>query len=273
MAALSRVPKKSTLSAHGLTLDASLCQRWHREWNRLLQPSPTGQFPAIFYSADSSPQFGRDWFLQEITIVEDVEAAAALQCTILQALPRGNLSEQEWESWAASQDRASLSLLLESSRKLCQSVKKHSLIPTGLASQHGSALHKLHNMLHAMHMDTGSWSAVTALCDNIVGIVTDRGAERLLDSTPLTIAELNSLGFFAVFRHWVEITRCATCRSLFEFTGGPQRTCTSAESIATAAGVCHPCRCFSSCSARWAFFGSLLGPGAIVSRVSCRGFC
>ena len=80
-------------------------------------------------------------------------------------------------------------------KELCESARPHVLIPTGLASRRGSSVHKLHNMLHALFIETGAWSRVEKLCQGILMLTTDRGAERLLQSTPATMKELEQLDF------------------------------------------------------------------------------
>ena len=80
-------------------------------------------------------------------------------------------------------------------KKLCESAYPHVLIPSGLASRRGSSVHKLHNMLHTLFIETGAWSRVEKLCQSILMLTTDRGAERLLQSTPATMAELEQLNF------------------------------------------------------------------------------
>jgi hypothetical protein len=131
----------------------------------------------------------------KVTIVENVAAANSAFEALLQIIPGGELSESEWESWVASRQHETLARMRSVTSSLIQLVRKHSFVPTGLASNRGTAVHKLHNMLHAMHLETGSWGGVLELCSQISGIVTDRGAERLLESTPQTLMELSQLSF------------------------------------------------------------------------------
>ena len=74
-------------------------------------------------------------------------------------------------------------------------MRPHVFIPTALASRHESAIHKLHNVLHAFQVDAGSWDLVKDICNHIYTVTTDRGAERLIESTPVTLDELDKLGF------------------------------------------------------------------------------
>jgi hypothetical protein len=199
LAALQHVPKKATLSKHALQLDAAFCLFWQQEWQAILRPVNKTRHPCVFFSADSSPQFGRDWFLQEATIVRDVEAAAALLDQLRKMLPRRAATEAEWNTWAASMPKHEQHTFAALSARLADAVQKHVLLPTCLASRHGAAANKMHNMLHAMHCDTGSWENVQHLCASIAGFVTDRGAERLLESTPFDVAGLASLDFLPCF--------------------------------------------------------------------------
>ena len=200
---IRHVPHKSTISSHMFTLDAAYCLHWQAEWERLLRESDANGNLSIHYLADSSPQFGRDWLMQEVRIVPDVANALCFRAEILSLLPddldAGAGAEDEagaaWKAWAESMDARTLQALTAKSRSLATSVVEHILIPTCLATRHGSAVHKLHNMLHALHIDAGSWELVASVLENVTTITSDQGAERLLESTPHTLRELASLGF------------------------------------------------------------------------------
>ena len=201
---IRHVPRKSTISSHTFTLDAAYCLHWQAEWERLLRESDANGNLSIHYLADSSPQFGRDWLMQEVRIVPDVVNALCLRAEILSLLPddldAGAGAEEEeagaaWKAWAGSMDARTLQALTANSRSLATSVVEHILIPTCLATRHGSAVRKLHNVLHALHIDAGSWELVASVLENVTTITSDQGAERLLESTPHTLKELASLGF------------------------------------------------------------------------------
>eukprot|EP00971_Amphidinium_carterae_P335485 6471363-Amphidinium_carterae.1 len=78
---LLQAPSKSTITRSVLATDTSLMLWWQTEWERLL--SNEHDF-GIHYMADSSPQFGKDWLLQEIRVVAHQEAAACLARTVVQ---------------------------------------------------------------------------------------------------------------------------------------------------------------------------------------------
>lgn len=48
-------------------------------------------------------------------------------------------------------------------------------------------MHKVHNMLHSLVVDLGSWSKVKTFCDRVVSITTDHGVESLLVEAPTCI--------------------------------------------------------------------------------------
>ena len=125
----------------------------------------------------------------------DIAGAALLQESLAALWTLNLVSDDEWDKWA---EHASPELRQRAQRlttQLSAAVHKHVFVPTAIASRHGSATHKLHNLLHSLNLDTGSWESTDELCHSISTVTSDRGTESLLESTPHTLAELGALGF------------------------------------------------------------------------------
>ena len=117
--------------------------------------------------ADSSPQFGKDWFMQEVRLVQDI--SNTLQpykqlCAIVADFQDPYLiAVGAIDAWAHDAHNASdLATYVDISLQLSAQILRHALPPAGVATRHRSVLHKLHNLLHAWHLDSedkwgGAW--------------------------------------------------------------------------------------------------------------------
>ena len=67
---LEKLPHGSTVSKHMFHMDLAYCKYWRKHrWPQLLRALCNGT-AMVNLSGDSSPQFGRDWFILEIHVVE-----------------------------------------------------------------------------------------------------------------------------------------------------------------------------------------------------------
>ena len=183
-----KVASPSTISRMQRVLDCAYCLHWRRRWSELHASNTT----SIYLMADSSPQFKQDWFLQIVRICTDIRLVnnarmdiIAMHCT---GLP--DWSADEWRDWVLDLGPNELSCLRAYTATLRRHCISHTLIPTATGSKRGSSLHKLHNMVHALFMDHGTWEGVGRFLDSVVAFVSDQGTERLLAQVPFTLEEL-----------------------------------------------------------------------------------
>ena len=192
----AKVPSATTVSRSQRILDASYCMEWRRRWSMLYAQESSGWY----MMGDSSPQCGQDWFLQFVRIAED--AVAIYRAKTALVLAHSSSSSRTWDEWAAwLLDRTPLELgaLRQHTRALNSAVSTHWLIPTACGSKRGSALHKVHNMIHALYADCGSWSSVEKFLKSLISYTSDQGTERLLSQVPYTLAELRQTSWCPKF--------------------------------------------------------------------------
>ena len=122
--------------------------------------------------ADSSPQFGRDWFILQYDIINGekfndmFDVMLAWQCT----------------------DHADFDTNFADALSAWESgVMNHIAVPTGIGSRRATLAHKLHNLLHSLALELGSWKQVRRFCEKTIAVVTDHGVESLLAATPTCI--------------------------------------------------------------------------------------
>eukprot|EP00969_Alexandrium_andersonii_P108622 4792380-Alexandrium_andersonii.AAC.1 len=65
-----------------------------------------------------------------------------------------------------------------------QCLDHHIPVPTGIGSARASLTRKVHNLLHSLMIDLGTWKRVKRLCDQVISITTDMGVESLLMEAP-----------------------------------------------------------------------------------------
>ena len=198
----TRMPSATTISRSQRVLDAAYCMEWRKRWSLLHAQNASGWY----MMADSSPQHGQDWFLQFVRIAENAPAAFRSMTALLRSHPSGTStwSKEEWASWLCERSMVELALLRHHTRTLNHEVSNHWLIPTACGSKRGSALHKVHNMIHALYLDCGSWSSVEKFLQSLVSYTSDQGTERLVSQVPYTLAELRQTSWCPKFKDMVD---------------------------------------------------------------------
>eukprot|EP00969_Alexandrium_andersonii_P371107 15478765-Alexandrium_andersonii.AAC.1 len=90
-------------------------------------------------------------------------------------------------------DKAALNMFWETPKW-----RVHTGVPTVFGSKATSVPHKIHNMLHALIIELGSWHSVRMFCRGVSVIVTDMGVEKCLATATtdiLTHAFLPDAGY------------------------------------------------------------------------------
>ena len=136
--------------------------------------------------------FTQYWFLQLVRICADARLANNARMDLLAMHSNGlpDWSEDQWRDWVLNPDPNQLGCLRAHTAALNRHCISHTLIPTATGSKRGSVLHKLHNMVHAIFMDHGTWEGVGHFLGSVVAFVSDQGTERLLAQVPFTLEEL-----------------------------------------------------------------------------------
>lgn len=121
---------------------------------------------------DSSPQFGRDWLCVTYDILHESKFRDLFE--ISEAM--GSIDGDDFD------------VLFESQLSEWQSgIVKHIGVPTGIGSKRATLAHKVHNFLHSLILELGSWSNVQKCCQKVTAVVTDHGTESLLAAVPTCI--------------------------------------------------------------------------------------
>eukprot|EP00971_Amphidinium_carterae_P330909 6464199-Amphidinium_carterae.1 len=159
-------PGPSLLTQARLWIDGAWCQAWG---NSLFELEA---LPPMYLMADSSPQFGKDWFIAELTYIDPAVCSSATEFLAM-------VSELQHSS---SSNNSSISehdtvLASQTTKRLVSSMARHCFIPTSLASGRASVQHKCNNFLHAVYMEFGDWSRVRTFLRNVDGFTSDMGAE------------------------------------------------------------------------------------------------
>ena len=130
---------------------------------------------------DSSPQKKFDWCLTEIHSVQT--------CDLLRIIPlvrrlAGNRpewhDEENAEETENAHELAQLNAELASLLKPTSSdapVTFHICPPTAVGSRRSGLIHKIHALLHALFLESGSWAGVQTVLNTCRSIVTDQGVE------------------------------------------------------------------------------------------------
>ena len=162
-----RIASASTLSRHTLTFDTAYSLWWRDHWSTLIQELEAGD-AVVLYSADASPQFGHEWFMQEITVIRDIdtlldtllELSTRLQVASLTQTPQAS-EQPDWGLYCRDRRHAAeLAQWRLLTDKLQTHFCKHALVPTAMGSGRTQLAHRVHNALHAFFIDQGSWSSV-----------------------------------------------------------------------------------------------------------------
>ena len=172
------LPSKSTLSKARILMDVAWCMLWQHQFDdcfassRMTNPgakadAETAALPSMFMLADSSPQFGADWFICELSHVDPSVDPVELFCLVVELA----------QSRSADLDALQRHSREMGTQRLQTMVKKHCLIPTALGSARASTQHKIQSWLYALFMDFQSWSRVRSCCVRIVSFTSDFGPE------------------------------------------------------------------------------------------------
>ena len=105
----------------------------------------------IFMLADSSPQFGTDWFITELYIVQDIllDNVVDAYFELISLVSLGDCLSAE-----------QIQLRKDLTQEICKSILRHVLVPTGIGSRASSLADKLHCLLHQLYLLVGSWKSV-----------------------------------------------------------------------------------------------------------------
>ena len=167
-----KVPSAPVLSKCRLAFDAAYCKHWQNAISSMSVLPPT------YMLADSSPQFQRDWFIMEFTqpaVTLDGEVVFKLLLDLGKTI--------------GSNEDATLDKRQKWTAALKDMIVRHVPIPTALGSGRTSIGHKLHNLLHALYMDCGSWGALRRFLESVVSFTTDQGVESHLAFAPSSVME------------------------------------------------------------------------------------
>ena len=110
-------------------------------------------------------------------------------------LPKIDFSDATgWTEWCDSLTTEVREDLTRLTVTLNSLVRRHVLIPVGIASRHSRLPHKIHGLLHSLMVDVGRWSSVHQLTSSLTSACTDQGVESNLASAPVTLTELDAKG-------------------------------------------------------------------------------
>ena len=176
LASLEKFPHPSTISRYAFYIDMAYARYWRvQRWPRILEDLACGK-ASVDFSGDSSPQFGRDWFLMEIHVIDNLEELDRVHTELLALLPGDAfMVEAAWSRWFESQSQETIANIVKLTAAITSLVVRHVLIPTGLAARRTSLLNKMHNVLHAFMVDIGQWRRVLQLLNLITSVCTDQG--------------------------------------------------------------------------------------------------
>ena len=193
LASLENCPHPSTISRFAFYIDMAYARYWRvQRWSRILEDLACGK-ASVDFSGDSSPQFGRDWFLMEIHVIDNLEELDRVHTELLALLPGDAfMVEAAWSRWFESQSQETIANIVKLTAAITSFVVRHVLIPTGLAARRTSLLNKMHNVLHAFMVDIGQWRRVLLILNLITSVCTDQGVESLIAGCPLTARDLQA---------------------------------------------------------------------------------
>eukprot|EP00971_Amphidinium_carterae_P334501 6469822-Amphidinium_carterae.3 len=197
------MPGPSLLTQARLWIDASWCRAWGDSLFDLKA------LPPMYLMADSSPQFGKDWFIAELTYIDLAVCSSATEFLTM-------VWEQQSASGSGTLSEHETALRSQTTKTLVSSMARHCFIPTSLASGRASVQHKCNNFLHAIYMEFGDWSRVRTFLQSIDGFTSDMGAEAqmaiatfkpdgdgpLENSTACDTTMLSSTTFLCRFKSW-----------------------------------------------------------------------
>ena len=110
-------------------------QYWPKDlWPNLLEDIASNK-AAVNFSGDSSPQFGRDWFLMVMHIIKDLALLDDILADLVAKLPTDIVTVDEWDQWLEAQTQGQIAELAALSSKINAIVLRNVLIPTGLAAR------------------------------------------------------------------------------------------------------------------------------------------
>ena len=161
-------PSQSTISRARLPFDCCWLLFWRDKMRCLL----SSKHVFFSYMTDASPMMGRDWLIQQYDVIDlaripdmfgDMEVVA-------KANADGVAGDDTTKTWQAA-------------------LMPHVCIPTGIGSKRATLPHKLHNVLHALRLELGSWDNVKLFAEKMVAITTDCGTEAGIVSVPTDILD------------------------------------------------------------------------------------
>jgi hypothetical protein len=172
-----KVPSRSSISRHQLTLHAGWFLYLRSQYSELLKES-------LVWSLliDASPQGGREWSMMTGTFVSKQQVGKALlMFHDLMRAGENRPSELHQEQWRAHIARE-CDLIQELSAEL---IKPD--FPAGLlGSKRTSMPHKMHCLLHCLRLICPNWSDVCQMTRSCTAITADMGTERVLPRFPVT---------------------------------------------------------------------------------------
>ena len=153
------LPSKSMLSKTKVLIDAAFMLHKRQTWQDEMSKA------SVFLMADSSPQFGQDWFITEIVYIQennleavfDAVAHIHYSCTTLLDMRRAHDAGHRLDKTGAIAINETIS---EASEELQPLLVTHMFPPSGLGKRRGSLPHKVHALLHSLWLDNGSWQNV-----------------------------------------------------------------------------------------------------------------
>ena len=198
--ATASAAKPSTISKAALAFDMSYVAYWQTQcWPKCIVGALSGQ-AAVYFSADSSPQFKRDWLITEFTIIANIVAMEAAYQALRALLPPIALGDRgAWQAWCEQLTFETQQELISLTDEVNALLVRHVVVPVGIASRHGSLVHKIHALLHQLFVDLGHWGSVSQLARCITSSCTDQGVESGIHSAPATVDTLKADGFLPEF--------------------------------------------------------------------------
>lgn len=167
------LPSKSTISRMRLPFDCCWSLWWRGSLRDKMTKHPDMKFTLM---ADSTPMFGRDWFL---VLYEQVDLGSCHA-----------MFEQLAFASGADVDDSTRSTILQGLSSVWEACLDHHIpVPTGIGSKRASLTHKIHNLLHCLLVDLGSWEWVKRFCERVICITADHGVESLLVEAPFFVLQ------------------------------------------------------------------------------------
>ena len=164
------MPSAATMSRMRFTMDLGLMLYTRQKFADLL--ACDNAMPAVYISADASPQAGREWNMIEAYIIPPSRLAAAAKT-----------SDYLCNTVHLPQTHDLHACRAEAQGRLLN-VKKHHVFPAiAVGSRAASTAHKLTTLMHALYLDLGAAGVECAL-QATVAFTTDFGTEHLLSSVP-----------------------------------------------------------------------------------------